>query len=64
MGDKPASMLAEAAQNKVDFWVGLPVTTIAYFKAIPWAEMAAALACVWWAMRIFRAAYQWWKRRK
>lgn len=64
MGDRPASMLTEAAQAKIDAYVATPAAAIAYFKAVPWPEIAACLACFWWALRLAGLARKWWRNRK
>lgn len=60
MGDSKMLPLVEVAKAKFD-WIATGATALAFFKAIPWAEIAAALACVYWLIKIFQT---WRKRRK
>lgn len=63
MGERQFIPLPDAVKDRVDF-VAMPMTVIGYFKAIPWTEIAAALACLYTALRIAELVVRWWKRRK
>lgn len=58
MGDSRFGPVVEVAKSKLDY-VATGATALAFFKAIPWAEIAAAMACVYWLIKIFLA----WKKR-
>ena len=49
--------VSEAVKTKMDMGVGIGSAALIAFKSVPWAELAAFLACVYWIVRI-------WQRRK
>ena len=52
--------VSEAVKTKMDIAAG-GTSFVAVFKMVPWPELAGALACLYWAVRIFE---RWWDRRK
>ena len=62
MGDKPM-MASEAIKARLDVAI-VPTSLLGYFKAIPWPELAACLACVYTLCRIYELLAKWWRRRK
>jgi hypothetical protein len=63
MGERELIPLSEAVKSKVDVATA-GGSLLGYFKAIPWPELAAFLACVYTALRIIEVAGKWWRRRK
>lgn len=61
MGDYHG-LVSETTKTKVDVGV-TGGALLGYFKAIPWPEIAAALACVYTVLRIIEVVYGWWKKR-
>lgn len=62
MGDRPMIPLPDAVKTKVDVATA-GSSLLGYFKAIPWPEIAAFLACVYTVLRIIEIAMAWWKKR-
>lgn len=54
--------MSDAAKTKTDVVVGSGAL-LGYFKAIPWPEIAAALACIYTLLRIGELVWGWWKKR-
>lgn len=55
--------LSGPAKNTSDVAV-VSSATLGYFQAIPWPEIAAALACIYTALRIIELVWDRWKKRK
>lgn len=55
--------LSEAAKAKGDV-VAISSAALAYFKAIPWPEIAACLAALYTLLRIVELLAGWVKKRK
>jgi hypothetical protein len=55
--------VSDAVKTKVDVGVG-SATFLGYFKAIPWPEIAAFLACVYTVLRIVEVVRDWKKKKK
>lgn len=55
--------LSNAAKAKWDV-CAVGTATAAFFKAIPWPEIAAFLAAVYTAVRLLEFLIAWWKGRK
>ena len=54
--------LPEQHLNRAD--AGAVATAfLAFFKLIPWPEIAAFLACVYTFMRLISMAHKWWRER-
>lgn len=58
MGDPRLIPLSDTAKAKADV-VAIPSVFLGYFKAIPWPEIAAFLACIWTALRIAEMVWGW-----
>jgi hypothetical protein len=43
--------------------VAVSTSALAYFKAIPWPELAACAAFLWTVLRIGEMVYGWWKKK-
>lgn len=63
MGDRPLIPFPDAVKDKVDV-VAMPTALLGYFKAVPWPEIAAALACLYTLLRIIEVVAKWWRKRK
>lgn len=55
--------MSDSAKSKGDV-VAVSTAALAYFKAIPWAEIAAFLACIYTALRIAEMLWSAWRKRK
>jgi hypothetical protein len=55
--------VSDAVKTKVDVAVG-GSSILGYFKAIPWPEIAAFLACVYTVLRIVEVVRDWKKKKK
>lgn len=55
--------IPDAAKTKVDV-CAIGTAALAYFKLIPWAELAACAAFVYTALRIVEFCIAWIKGRK
>jgi hypothetical protein len=55
--------LSDAVKNKVDVGA-MPLVVLGYFKAVPWPEIAAALACIYTLLRIVETLWGWYVGRK
>ena len=62
MGDPRLIPLSESVKAKVDV-ATVGGSLIGYFKAIPWPELAAALACLYTALRIVEMVWDRFKRK-
>jgi uncharacterized membrane protein (DUF2068 family) len=62
MGERQLIPLPDDIKSKVDV-VTVSGSLIGYFKAIPWPELAAALACLYTALRIVEMIGAWRKRK-
>lgn len=58
MGDPRLIPLSDPIKHKADF-AAIGTTALAYFKAIPWPELAAAMACLYTALRILELLWGW-----
>lgn len=54
--------ISDAVKNKVDVATASGAL-LGYFKAIPWPEIAAALACLYTLLRIVEVVYGWAKKK-
>jgi hypothetical protein len=54
--------LSEGAKAKVDV-VAMPSAMLGYFQMIPWAELAAALACLYTALRVIEMVIGWLRKK-
>lgn len=54
--------ISDAIKPKVDVAIGSGAI-LGYFKAIPWPEIAAFLACVYTLLRIVEAVWVWHKKK-
>ena len=54
--------VSEAIKTKTDVAVGSGAV-LGYFKAIPWPEIAAFLACLYTVLRIVELLWDRWKKK-
>lgn len=63
MGDPKLIPLSDTIKSKVDVATA-GSSLLGYFKAIPWPELAAFLACVYTALRIIEVVVEWRRKRQ
>ena len=54
--------VSEAVKTKMDIAAG-GTSVVAVFKMVPWPELAGALACLYWLVRIIERGLDRWRKK-
>lgn len=63
MGERPMIPLSDAIKTKTDV-AAVSTAFAAWFKAIPWPELAACAALIYTSLRIAEMVYGWFRKRR